>query len=113
VAVRLKVWARTGVHLVGRPASALPRERQERLDDGDAAEQVGFELLAPQVQRQHFDRGADLDSGVVDQGAQRALLGIVGDPFCQFVDVPGNGDVQGGRLNAGCPDGISLLPSPG
>ena len=61
-----------------RPA-VLNERGQKGLRHRDVAEEVDVEEAAPLGERQRLHRRVDLDSGVVDEGAQGTAVGVVGD----------------------------------
>ena len=54
-------------------APALADQRQERLGDGDLADQVHLDRVAEVVDRDELDRAAAADAGVVDEPDQPVL----------------------------------------
>ena len=52
---------------VDDPPVATPDQRQERLDDGQLADEVDLQLLAEVVQRLELERSGPDDAGVVDE----------------------------------------------
>ena len=51
---------------------ALPKRGQERLHDGDLADDVHLELAAELVERDELERSRDRDAGVVDEAVELA-----------------------------------------
>jgi hypothetical protein len=94
---------------VDDPAPALTQGGQKRLNDGYVSEQVDLELLAPGVQRQRFERGVDLDTRVVDQCAQWALLRVGGDALCEGIDLIRHRDVEQNGLDARSADPFRVV----
>jgi hypothetical protein len=93
------------------PALLAAQQRgQQRLGDGDVAEQVDLEQASPLAHGQRLDRGVDGDPGVVHQGPQAGA-----DTGPQGVDVVGLGDVEYHRLDAGGAQGrrVAVAPDPG
>ena len=65
----------------------------------DVAEEVDVEQTAPLGERQRLHGRVDLDSGVIDEGAQRTAVAVVGDTLHEHRDLGPTGDVELARLD--------------
>jgi hypothetical protein len=74
----------------------------------DVAEEVDVEQAAPLGERQRLHGRVDLDSGVVDEGAQRTAVGVVGDALHEHRDLGLVGDVESARLDIRGSDSVGV-----
>jgi len=94
-------------HVDNRPA-ALDERGQECLRHRDVAEEVDVEQAAPLGERKRLHGRVDLDSGVVDEGAQRTAVGVVGDALHEHRDLGLVGDVESARLDIRGSDSVGV-----
>jgi hypothetical protein len=74
----------------------------------DVAEEVDVEQAARLGERHRLHGRVDLDSGVVDEGAQRTAVGVVGDALHEHRDLGVVGDVEHDRLEVRGPERLGV-----